>query len=205
MVAAGSARALPRQSAAQSPSFTLRRCMRPPVRLLALLACLLAMAGLVGCGSDEAGGPLDGSLGYLPKDAPFAVAVDTDVDGDQYQALNALFQKFPLGDADQGDRAAATLAKEATGVDLQKDVVPLLGNPFVVGAADAASFLGGSDGNGFVAAIEVSDEDKLGDLLEKRRRRREGRAVRGQDLRRRRHRVRGRRRHGRVRRLAQSS
>ena len=51
-------------------------------------------------------------------------------------------------------------------MDLQKDVVPLLGNPFVVGAADASSFLDGSDGNGFVAAIQVSDEDKLGDLLE---------------------------------------
>ena len=70
-------------------------------------------------------------------------------------------------------------------MDLQKDVVPLLGNPFVVGAADASSFLGGSDGNGFVAAIQVSDEDKLSDLLEKHRRDREGRAVRGQDLRRR--------------------
>ena len=164
MVAAGSARALPRQSAAQSPSFTLRRCMRPPVRLLALLACLVATTGLVACGSDEPGGSLDSSLSYLPEDAPFAVAVDTDVNGDQYQALNGLFQKFPLGDAVR-EIVLQTLAKEATGVDLQKEVVPLLGNPFVVGAADAESFLGGSDGNGFVAAIQVSDEDKLGDLL----------------------------------------
>ena len=38
------------------------------------------------------------------------------------------------------------LAKGATGVDLEKDVVPLLGNPFVVGAADGSSFLSGSDG-----------------------------------------------------------
>ena len=138
--------------------------MRPPARLLVLLACLLALAGFAGCGSDDAGGPLDSSLGYLPEDAPFAVAVHTDVDGDQYQALNALFQKFPLGDAVR-EIVLRSLAKEATGVDLQKDVVPLLGNPFVVGAADAPSFLGGSDGNGFVAAIQVSDEDKLGDLL----------------------------------------
>ncbi len=138
--------------------------MRPPVRLLVLLVCLLALAGFAGCGSDDAGGPLDGSLGYLPKDAPFAVVVDTDVGGDQYQALNTLFQKFPLGDAVR-EIVLRTLAKEATGVDLQKEVVPLLGNPFVVGAADAESFLSGSDGNGFVAAIEVSDGDKLSDLL----------------------------------------
>ena len=135
--------------------------MRPPARLLVLLVCLLAFAGFVGCGSDDAGGPLDGSLGYLPKDAPFAVAVDTDVGGDQYQALNALFKKFPLGDAVR-EIVLQALAKEATGVDLEKDVVPLLGNPFVVGAADASSFLSGADGNGFVAAIQVSDEDKLG-------------------------------------------
>jgi hypothetical protein len=138
--------------------------MRPPARLLVLLVCLLAFAGFVGCGSDDAGGPLDGSLGYLPKDAPFAVAVDTDVDGDQYQALNALFKKFPLGDAVR-EIVLRSLAKEATGVDLQKEVVPLLGNPFVVGAADASSFLSGADGHGFVAAIKVSDTDKLGDLL----------------------------------------
>ena len=139
--------------------------MRPPVRLLALLACLVALTGLASCGSDDAGGALDSSLSYLPEDAPFAVAVDTDVDGDQYKALNALFQKFPLGDAVR-EVVLRSLAKEATGVDLEKDVVPLLGNPFVVGAADASSFLDGSDGNGFVAAIRVSDEDKLQDLLE---------------------------------------
>ena len=139
--------------------------MRPPVRILVLLVCLLAFAGFSGCGSDDAAGPLDGTLSYLPDDAPFAVAVDTNVDGDQYQALNALFDKFPLGDAVR-EIVLRTLAKEATGVDLQKDVVPLLGNPFVVGAADASSFLSGTDGDGFVAAIQVSDEDKLNSLLE---------------------------------------
>ena len=56
--------------------------MRPPARFLVVLACLLALAGLSACGSDSgSGSALDNSLGYLPKDAPFAVAVDTDVDG----------------------------------------------------------------------------------------------------------------------------
>ena len=53
-------------------------------------------------------------------------------------------------------------------MDLEKDVVPLLGNPFVIGAADGSSFLSGSDKNGFVAAIEVSDEGKLNDLSTRR-------------------------------------
>src|SRR5215211_1028672 len=120
--------------AAQGPSFTLRRCMRPPVRLLALLACLLAVggavAGFAGCGSDESTGSLDGSLGYLPKDTPFALAVDTDSDSDQYEALNAIFRKFPAGDLIK-QYLLSLFAKETTGLDFQKDVVPLLGHPFV--------------------------------------------------------------------------
>ncbi|MBN1528091.1 MAG: DUF3352 domain-containing protein [Thermoleophilaceae bacterium] len=143
--------------------------MRPPVRLVALLACLLAVGGSVaafaGCGGDESGGTLDSTLGYLPKDTPFALSVDTDVDGEQYQALNAVFKKFPFGDVIK-EFVLKALAKETTGVDFEKDVVPLLGNPFVVGASDPQSFLSGGDA-GFVAAIEVSDEDKLQDVLEK--------------------------------------
>ena len=71
--------------------------MRPPARFLVVLACLLALAGLSACGSDSgSGSALDNSLGYLPKDAPFAVAVDTDVDGSQIQNLDKLVKKFPL-------------------------------------------------------------------------------------------------------------
>jgi hypothetical protein len=141
--------------------------MRPPARLFALLACLLAIAGLTACGSDEGGGSaLDTSLGYLPADAPFAVAVDTDVDGDQIKALDTLVRKFPFGQQIR-DSFLKGLAEDATGVDLAEDVVPLLGNPFVVGASDPAALLGGSAEDSFIAAIEVSDEGKLNDLLEK--------------------------------------
>ena len=48
-------------------------------------------------------------------------------------------------------------------VDFERDVKPLLGNPFVVGAADAKNF----DGDGYVGAIQVEDEGKLGDLVDK--------------------------------------
>jgi hypothetical protein len=156
--------------AAKSPSFTLRRCMRPPVRLLALLACLLAVGGsaaaFAGCGDDESGSSLDGSLGYLPKDTPFALSVNTNTDSDQYEALNAIFKKFPAGDLIK-QYLLSLLTKETTGVDFQKDVVPLLGKPFVVGASDPVSFLSGDGDPGFIAAIEVSDSDELKDLLEK--------------------------------------
>ena len=140
--------------------------MRPPARLACLLACLLAIAGFAGCGSDESGDALDSSLGYLPEDTPFAVAVNTDVHGEQYRALDTLFKKFPFGEEIK-EYVLEGLAKQATGVNLDDDVVPLLGNPFVIGSASASSFLDGSDENGFVAAIQVSDRGKLEELLEK--------------------------------------
>jgi hypothetical protein len=146
--------------------------MRPPARLLAMLACLLAVAtagGLVasGCGSDSSGSPLDNSLGYLPENAPLAVAIETDVDGDQFQALDRLAKRFPFGEQIKNN-ILRSLAENATGVNLQEDVLPLLGNPFVVGTT-SASFLGGSsDGDsGFVAAIQAADKGKLDDLLDK--------------------------------------
>ena len=157
-------------SGVDEPSFTLRRCMRPPARLLALFACLLVVGGSVaafaGCGDDESSSSLGGTLGYLPADTPFALSVNTDVDGDQYQALNAIFKKFPFGDAIK-EFILRSLAKQTTGVDFEKDVVPLLGNPFVVGASDPQSFLGGDGDAGFIAAIEVTDESKLKEVLEK--------------------------------------
>jgi hypothetical protein len=56
-------------------------------RLTAATLVLFALL-IAGCGGgDDSGSALDSVLSYLPKDAPFAVAIDTDVDGDQYKAL----------------------------------------------------------------------------------------------------------------------
>lgn len=65
-----------------------------------LIATSLALSALfvAGCGGGEdSGSALDSSLSFLPKDAPFAVAIDTDLDGDQYKAVQALLKKFPFG------------------------------------------------------------------------------------------------------------
>ena len=65
-----------------------------------LIATSLALSALLvaGCGGGEdSGSALDSALSYLPKDAPFAVAIDTDLDGDQYKAVQALLKKFPFG------------------------------------------------------------------------------------------------------------
>src|ERR687893_3101603 len=69
------------------------------MRLLAFMASVLVCALLAaGCNGDESsGGALESSLAYVPPDTPFAVAIDTDVEGDQYQALDDILGRFPGG------------------------------------------------------------------------------------------------------------
>jgi hypothetical protein len=132
------------------------------------LAILLALSALVvaGCGGGgDSGSPLDSALSYLPKDAPFAVAVDTNLDGDQYRALQALLKKFPF--SGQVKDSLRQQLEQGTNVDFNGDVKPVLGNPFVIGATDAASFTGSSGNTAFVAAIKAKDKDALGKLIDK--------------------------------------
>ena len=136
----------------------MRRLIAIPLVLLALL--------IAGCGDDDSGSALDSALSYLPKDAPFAVAIDTDVEGDQYKALQALIKKFPFGEQVQ-DNLRQQLEQSSGGVSFNDDVKPVLGNPFVVGAANAGSFTGDSGANEFVAAIQAKDKGALDDLIDK--------------------------------------
>jgi hypothetical protein len=135
-------------------------------RLIASCSVLAALL-IAGCGGgSDSGSALDSALSYLPKDAPFAVAIDTDVEGDQYKALQALVKKFPFGEQLQNS-LRQQLEQSTNGVSFNDDVKPVLGNPFVVGAADAASFTGDSGGNAFVAAIQAKDKDALDSLIDK--------------------------------------
>ena len=61
-----------------------------------MLACV-AVTALAACGGDdEETGALGSALAYLPKETPFAVAIDTNLDGDQYKSLDAILAKFPV-------------------------------------------------------------------------------------------------------------
>jgi hypothetical protein len=132
---------------------------RPIAATLVLFALLIAGCG----GSDDSGSALDSALSYLPKDAPFAVAIDTDVDGDQYKALQALIKEFPFGEQLQNS-LEQQLEQSSNGVNFNDDVKPALGNPFVIGAPDAASFNSDSGSSSFVAAIKTKDGDALDNL-----------------------------------------
>ena len=139
--------------------------MRRLISIAALLACAAALAA--GCGGDDdSGGALESALAYVPANTPFAVAIDTDVEGDRYQALDELLGRFPGGGSiKQSLRQQLETGDE--GVSYDDDIKPLLGNPFVVSATDVASFIGNSGDTDFVAAIQVEDQDALDGLIEK--------------------------------------
>jgi hypothetical protein len=141
--------------------------MRRPLTLLALSACLLAVV-LPGCGGDdESSGPLEAGLAYVPADSPFAVAVDTDLEGDQYKALDSILAKFPFGDKTIAELIAEQVGGADSDVDFERDVRPILGNTAVLGATDIESFLADDNDESFVAALQAEDGDALDDLIEK--------------------------------------
>jgi hypothetical protein len=139
--------------------------MRLAAKILVLILSALASAGCGGNGGGGAGSPLDTALSYIPKDAPFVVAIDTDVDGGQYEKVGELVDKLPLG-GQLEQQLQRQLESSAGDVSYEDDIKPLLGNPFVVGAVDARSFVAGGDNEDFVGAIEAKDGDKLKDVLE---------------------------------------
>ena len=134
--------------------------------LAALLACLVALA-VAGCGGDDSSsGGLGAALSYVPADTPFAVAIDTDLDGDQYKAADAILNKFPGADTIKS-LLKAQLEMGQEGVKFDDDIKPLLGNPAVISATDVSSFLSDSEQAGFVAALQVEDKDALDSLIDK--------------------------------------
>src|SRR5687768_16842643 len=115
----------------------------------ALLTCLVALVA-TGCGGDDGASGLGSTLSYVPSDTPFAVAIDTDLDGDQYKAADAILNKFPGADTIKALlRAQLEMGQE--GVRFDDDIKPLLGNPAVISATDVSSFLSDSEDAGFVA------------------------------------------------------
>ena len=119
-------------------------------------AAILASAGCGGS-EDDASSPLDNALGYLPEDTPLVAAIDTDVKGDQFDAIGKIVDKFAFGNA---IKQAVRQIVEDEGGDYE-DIEPLLGNEFVVGATSAASLTGDSGDEDFVGAVQAKDEDKL--------------------------------------------
>jgi hypothetical protein len=140
--------------------------MYAPARLRAamrrFLSTLLAGSALfvAGCGGGDSESALDVALSYLPKDALFAAAIDTDLEGDQYRALDSLLDEFAFG-GEVRDRLRQQL-EEGTNGRFAEDIRPLLGNPAVIGATQAAG-----ESPDPIAALKVDDQDKLDEVVER--------------------------------------
>jgi hypothetical protein len=129
----------------------------------ALAAVCAAPFAIAGCGDEGAGGSaLNQALSVLPKDAPFVVSVDTNVDGSQYKNAGRLLDKFPFGD--QAERSFEESLREEN-LDFDKDLKPVLGNPAVIGTPDVQSFV--RDDEQVIVALKAKDKGKLEDLVKK--------------------------------------
>ena len=137
-------------------------------RLIATLLVVPALA-LPGCGGDS-GSALDTALSYIPRDAAFAAALDTDLDGDQYGALNDLLNEFAFS-GEVREQLRERLG-QASGGRFDEDVRPLLGNPAVIGITQAPG-----EEMEAVLAMQTADEDKLNELVEQRNARELGEAA----------------------------
>jgi Protein of unknown function (DUF3352) len=119
---------------------------------------VFGVLALAGCGGgDDSGSPLDSALSVLPRDTAFAVAIDSNLDGDQFKALDKLVAKFPFSGQIK-ESLRRQLEQSSGGTSFDDDIKPVLGNPIVVGAATAQA----SD---VIAAMRAKDKGKLDDLV----------------------------------------
>ena len=140
---------------------------RALVSVLAVAAIAVPVAGCGGGDSGDSGkNPLDNALGYVPKDTPFVAAIETDPNSAQFKNAAAIVQKFPF--AGQLERQLEQ-GLGSGGADYQRDIKPLLGNEFVVGATNVETFTdsGSGDNEDFIAAIQVKDKEKLTAAIER--------------------------------------
>src|SRR3954447_21043487 len=130
-----------------------------------LIVALLALVAGCGGGDDSGGakGDLGDELGYLPKNSPLVITLDTNVDGDQYQNLDKLLSKFPFGGQVKNQIKQSI---DQQGANYDEDIKPLLGGEVVIGATDAASIVNDSAEDQFVVVF-TADGGKLEDVVKK--------------------------------------
>ncbi len=132
------------------------RLLRLPLLAVAL-GTVLAAAGCGGTGTtDPASVATVAGASVLPKGTAMMVSIATDADGEQWQAAEALLERFPAG-GKLVQEALDDLTKE--NLDWEADVLPALGPEVTIGV------LGSADET--VVVLEPDDPAKLDELLAK--------------------------------------
>jgi hypothetical protein len=139
------------------------------MRRLVSILLAAALVGVAGCGGDDSGSALDVALSHLPKDALFAAAIDTGIEGNQYRAVDRLLDRFAF--AGEARERLREQLEQATDGRFQEDVEPVLGNPAVAGAIQQ-----GGDTTA-VAAMQATDKDALDRLIDRTKPREVGEAA----------------------------
>ena len=154
----------PGYTGAPMDSFARRSC----ASVLAVAAIAVPVAGCGGDSesSDSGKNPLDNALGYVPKNSPFVAVIETDPNSAQFKNATAIAKKFPFAGQLQ-QQLERGLGSGNT--SYEKDIKPLLGNEFVVGATNVKTFVdsGSTDNEDFVAAIQAKDGKKLTAAIKK--------------------------------------
>ena len=130
-------------------------------RALAIAVSALALAGCGDKASSDAESPLDDALGFLPKDAPVVAAIETDPEGEQWQRVEKLVEKFPLVSGSVISSIQEDLRE--SGVDYDKDIKPILGNEAVVGVPELTN----GEAEHYVAAIQAKEEGGLDKIFDR--------------------------------------
>ncbi len=104
-------------------------------RLPALLAALGVLA-VSGCGGDGSGGALGSGADLVPSEAAFFASVNTDFEGDQWQAAERLVMRFPAA-----QEALDELRRhlESDDLDFERDVKPAVGPEVDIVVVDPAA------------------------------------------------------------------
>lgn len=98
----------------------------------ALLGALAMAIVVSGCGSSSAGSPvnpLSSELSYFPAQSPLVVTAQTGTNSESAEATKALESKIPIFGAIE----KAELARLPAGINYDRDIKPLAGNPAAFG------------------------------------------------------------------------
>ncbi len=119
---------------------------------------VLAVLVLAGCGSSSSSayGPRDTELSYLPAGSPLVALIATDPNGPAYQNASGFLARFPVAKIALGAFEGSFAA--SSGINFERDIKPLLGNPL---AAAATTY----SGKGVLVAFVARDAAKLAALV----------------------------------------